>query len=212
MHENWPPHLNDSTVIMQFDTFINDDFNRVYTTNWVNQWCLSLEEYICQYLWQSYEEILKLDFSFICSEWPWIFQYDLERPWSPSLCLNKRYQHHQFLMRGLGDIRSDGHNSDSMLPWNLFCSLVFCVLSFVDGSVVSFLTTLSHLQFPSCWSICLQIYACVIITLIGLLLDGFIFNKQQQYKKSTCLDLQRMQTLPDSKHFVNTCLQTLLIY
>jgi hypothetical protein len=40
----------------------------------------------CQYLWRLYE-MLQLDFSFTCSEWPWTFQNDLKRPWStiPSL-------------------------------------------------------------------------------------------------------------------------------
>jgi hypothetical protein len=38
----------------------------------------------CQYLWQFFEEMKKIDISFICSEWPWTLQCDLERPCSTS--------------------------------------------------------------------------------------------------------------------------------
>jgi hypothetical protein len=51
---------------------------------------------VCLQLWSIsdknvnfiYEKMLKLD-SFICSEWLWSFQNDLERPWPISPCLKE---------------------------------------------------------------------------------------------------------------------------
>jgi hypothetical protein len=43
----------------------------------------------CRYLWWLCEEMLKMHFCTICSEWSWTFQNDLEWPWSTSPCLKE---------------------------------------------------------------------------------------------------------------------------
>jgi hypothetical protein len=86
----------------------------------------------------------QLDFFFICSEWPWTFQYDLDRLWSTCPCLkNICYQKHRFLMRSLGDMSSDRRTQQQQYaPPNFFsgslkipvagdprtCALLFAIL------------------------------------------------------------------------------------
>jgi hypothetical protein len=76
----------------------------------------------CHYLWWLHEEMLKLDVSFICSEWPWTFQNDHERPWVTTPCLKEHFflSQHQFLMRGLRDMNSNGQTDTmSRVYWGL---------------------------------------------------------------------------------------------